>query len=264
MGHEVLFVLFSPNCHTSKKLVLTCHRSSEWGIKRWPFQPSASLPATVTHIHFRWRQLWGAACVWTVWPPCLIQEMSLLYLWQASCSHGFRSSQQGVGLFGSGPGMWTHRAVLTSLMPSPTPPDHDFITPVTWKRMPPYLVCWKFWMYSNLRLVNNRFLDRALLKTAGSLGCSPLSSSEAEELMPIFGRCLFFLVLKSGPTPGCYSTCIHFLHIISAGPGSNKPTLLGKEGLCSMWSVHSLRSREEMPKPAQHQNRLRFCYFAYG
>lgn len=123
---------------------------------------------------------------------------------------------------------------------------------------------WKFWMYSNLRLVNNRFLDRALLKTAGSLGCSPLSSSEAEELMPIFGRCLFFLVLKSGPTPGCYSTCIHFLHIISAGPGSNKPTLLGKEGLCSMWSVHSLRSREEMPKPAQHQNRLRFCYFAYG
>ena len=109
VSHEAHFVLFSPNCLTSEKLVLTCHPSSQWQIKRGRFSQHTAASHSDT-LSFPAGSCRGAACVWTVWPPCIIQEMSLLYLWRASCSPSFGSSREGVGL-GSTPSCW--------LMPQP-------------------------------------------------------------------------------------------------------------------------------------------------
>lgn len=94
-----------------------------------------------------------------------------------------------------------------------------------------------------------------IFRTARHLCWSPLSSPEAKESMLIFWRCLFFPVVNSGPTSVCYSTCIYFSRIIAAGPGSDKLRWWGKGSLVSV-ECASLRSREGMPKPAQHQPRL--------
>lgn len=146
-GHEVLFVLFSPNCLTSKKLVLTYHPSSQWQIKCGPFSPARCCePQWHTFVSGS-GSCRGAACVWTVWPPYIIQEMSLLYLWQASCSHGLGSSRQGVGLCSSSPGMCTHHASLTlAKAPAPVHLTVTFITPATWESMPHPLGAGNVWM----------------------------------------------------------------------------------------------------------------------
>lgn len=69
---------------------------------------------------------------------------------------------------------------------------------------------------------------------------------------------IFFPVVNFVPTSVCYSTCIHFSHIIAAGPGSDKLRWWGKGALVGV-ECASLRSREGMPKPAQQPSTSRDC-----
>lgn len=122
----------------------------------------------------------GAACVWTVWSPYRIQEMSLPSLWQTSCSHGFESSQLDGRLCKSGP---------RDVHPPPGCPHTPqcpcslhltvaFIIPVTWERTPQPLCAGHFWMSSNLRSGNHACFRQRAASSSRASGWLPLHSPE--------------------------------------------------------------------------------------
>lgn len=123
VNHEVLFVLFSPNCHTSKKQAFNMPSVIQRAHQR-PAGPAQRGASRCGDTHsFPADGLGGAACVSTVGPLCRIQEVGLLYLWQISSSHGFQSSQLNGRLCGSGPG-WAP----TVLSPCPSAPGSPHLT----------------------------------------------------------------------------------------------------------------------------------------
>lgn len=52
----------SPNCHTSKKLTLTCHQSCGWHIKSCSVSPAHAVKSNDTHTHFRSRSRRQPGC----------------------------------------------------------------------------------------------------------------------------------------------------------------------------------------------------------
>lgn len=147
VSHEVPFVPLSPNCHTSEKLVLTCHRSFEGRIRRWPFQTNTSPWAAVTHIHFRCRQLQGCGmCLNCVASPYNSGNEFTLSVTSIVFTR-FREPPARCGVHRSGRGLCTREALHTlTNVPAPLSLTLAFITPVTWESMPHPSCAGSLWM----------------------------------------------------------------------------------------------------------------------
>ena len=132
------------------------------------------LRATVTHIHFRCRQLhWSRLCLNCVASLCNSGNEFTLSVASIMFTRFWEQP--------AGRGAWQHSLMLVNA-PAPLHLTLTFITPATQKSIPLPLGAGNVWMFSNLRCVN----PSSLFKRAGFLGGSPLSSPEAEELMPVF------------------------------------------------------------------------------